>query len=285
MIVPGATVTANGPLSPIVTVLPAAARSGNPRTSAAAPSTNPVAQRPLIVASVASAGRARPSQAWLLDLRRARPIAGSIVWMGRRYLGYAVPFMAPRSDPVISGADPMVAETLTEVIVVGTADRASKRERVEIELDELEELARTLGARVVERRLVTLREAHPATFLRGGVVEELKERIGELGKPAVLANDNLTPRQQRNLQQEWNVPVLDRTEVILGIFARRARTAEGRVQIEMAQLEHLLPRRGRPAPARPPAAPPPPPAGRPPATSAERRPAGTQRSAFGSIEL
>ena len=58
----------------------------------------------------------------------------------------------------------------------------------------------------------------------------------------MLCNDQLTPRQQRNLQEEWGVPVLDRTEVILAIFARRAITAEGRVQVEMAQLEHLLPR-------------------------------------------
>jgi GTP-binding protein HflX len=58
----------------------------------------------------------------------------------------------------------------------------------------------------------------------------------------VLVNDALTPRQQRNLQQAWQVPVLDRTEVILAIFARRASTAEGRIQVEMAQLEHLLPR-------------------------------------------
>ncbi len=58
----------------------------------------------------------------------------------------------------------------------------------------------------------------------------------------MLCNDQLTPRQQRNLQEAWDVPVLDRTEVILAIFARRATTAEGRVQVEMAQLEHLLPR-------------------------------------------
>src|SRR6202035_3180039 len=57
-----------------------------------------------------------------------------------------------------------------------------------------------------------------------------------------LINDELSPRQQRNLEERWGVPVLDRTEVILAIFARRARTAEGRVQVEMAQLEHQLPR-------------------------------------------
>jgi GTP-binding protein HflX len=142
----------------------------------------------------------------------------------------------------MSGADPGVGATLGRVIVVGTYDRGSARERAEIELDELEELARTLGAEVVERRLVSLREPHPATFLRAGVVETLGSRLGELGKPAVLVNDALSPRQQRNLQAQWVVPVLDRTEVILAIFARRARTAEGRIQVEMAQLEHLLPR-------------------------------------------
>ena len=147
-----------------------------------------------------------------------------------------------KGGDVISGADPMVAETIKRVMVLGTADRASRRERLEIELDELEELARTLGAAVVDRRMLTLREPHPATYLRSGTVIELKERIDELDAPAVVVNENLTPRQQRNLQTEWSVPVLDRTEVILGIFARRARTAEGRVQIEMAQLEHLLPR-------------------------------------------
>jgi GTP-binding protein HflX len=73
-------------------------------------------------------------------------------------------------------------------------------------------------------------------------VDALGARIQELGGPAALINDQLSPRQQRNLEERWGVPVLDRTEVILSIFARRARSAEGRVQVEMAQLEHQLPR-------------------------------------------
>jgi len=150
--------------------------------------------------------------------------------------------VSTRSEVTLSGADPAVGETLTEVLVVGTFDRGSRRERAEIELDELEELARTLGAEVVDRRLVTLREPHPATYLRHGMVSTLGARVAELGRPAVLVNDALTPRQQRNLQGAWKVSVLDRTEVILAIFAHRARTAEGRIQVEMAQLEHLLPR-------------------------------------------
>jgi GTP-binding protein HflX len=143
----------------------------------------------------------------------------------------------------LSGADPSVGATLTSVFVLGTHVGNLRKPRAEVELDELEELARTLGATVVERRVVNLREQpHPATFLRSGTVTAIGDRLAELGRPAVLVNDALTPRQQRNLQEAWQVPVLDRTEVILAIFARRARTAEGRIQVEMAQLEHLLPR-------------------------------------------
>jgi GTPase len=141
-----------------------------------------------------------------------------------------------------SGADPAVGAKLDRVVVIGTAASRSERDQREVELDELEELARTLGTKVLERDLFTLREPHPATFLRSGTVDNIAARIAELDRPAVLCNDQLTPRQQRNLQEAWDVPVLDRTEVILAIFARRARTAEGRVQVEMAQLEHLLPR-------------------------------------------
>jgi GTP-binding protein HflX len=145
-------------------------------------------------------------------------------------------------ETVASGADPGIGATLRSVVVIGSAASRSAREAVEIELDELEELARTLGTEVLERRLLALREPHPATFLRTGMVETLAAHLAELGRPAVLCNDALSPRQQRNLQLAWGVPVLDRTEVILAIFARRATTAEGRLQVEMAQLEHLLPR-------------------------------------------
>lgn len=142
----------------------------------------------------------------------------------------------------LSGADPGIGELLDQVLVVGTHEGRAERERVDAELDELEELARTLGTRVLDRIVIPLREPHPATFLRSGGVDGIRTRITELNQPAVLVNDSLTPRQQRNLEEAWQVPVLDRTEVILAIFARRAVTAEGRVQVEMAQLGHLLPR-------------------------------------------
>ena len=148
----------------------------------------------------------------------------------------------PRTHTTTSGADPGIGQTLQRVLVLGTHTGGAGRERAVIELDELEELARTLGADVAGRELLSLREPHPATFLRAGAVEQMGSRLAELGAPAVLVNDSLTPRQQRNLEKEWEVPVLDRTEVILAIFARRATTAEGKIQVEMAQLEHMLPR-------------------------------------------
>jgi GTP-binding protein HflX len=140
------------------------------------------------------------------------------------------------------GSDPGVAAALTRVLIAGGFQRGSRREQTEIELDELEELARTLGTTVVERAAIPLREVHPGTYFGSGTVEALGARIDELDGPAALINDQLSPRQQRNLQETWGVPVLDRTDVILAIFGRRARSAEGRVQVEMAQLEHQLPR-------------------------------------------
>ena len=147
-----------------------------------------------------------------------------------------------RSNELLSGADPAIGAVLHDVFVVGSFQGRARREQTEVELDELEELARTLQTTVVERSAVPLREPNPATWFGAGTVDALGMRIAELGNPAVLCNDALTPRQQRNLQERWQVPVLDRTEVILAIFARRATSAEGRLQVEMAQLEHLLPR-------------------------------------------
>jgi GTP-binding protein HflX len=133
-------------------------------------------------------------------------------------------------------------DTLESVIVVGTFAGSRNRERAEIELDEMEELARTLRAKVVGRHLLPLREPHPATYLRSGSVNTLAESIGDSGQITVLVNDPLTPRQQRNLEEQWDTTVLDRTDVILAIFGKRAKTAEGRLQVEMALLEHQLPR-------------------------------------------
>jgi GTPase len=83
---------------------------------------------------------------------------------------------------------------------------------------------------------------HPATFIGKGKVQEVKRLREELGADMVLFDEELTPGQQRNLEEALNTKILDRTGLILDIFARHARTREGRLQVELAQLEYRLPR-------------------------------------------
>lgn len=109
-------------------------------------------------------------------------------------------------------------------------------------LDELELLAQTAGADVVGRVTQRLDSPHPATYVGKGKLEEIKSRRGSTGYSMVLFDDELSPSQQANLENALQVKVLDRTALILDIFAVRARTREGRLQVELAQTEYLLPR-------------------------------------------
>jgi len=110
------------------------------------------------------------------------------------------------------------------------------------QMRELEELTRTAGGEVVATDTQRRDQPDPALFVGRGKVEEIKERRGELRYDLVICNEDLSPRQQRNLERELKVRVVDRTELILDIFAQHARTREGRLQVESAQLHHLLPR-------------------------------------------
>jgi GTP-binding protein HflX len=170
------------------------------------------------------------------------PMAGILPGRPSSYLYDASPKTPKASRYPASMFDTKPTNTIQSVIVVGTYAGNRNRERAEIELDELEELARTLGAKVIGRHLLSLREPQPATYLRSGAVNTLSESIGNSGQITVLVNDPLTPRQQHNLEEQWDTTVLDRTDVILAIFGKRAKTAEGRLQVEMALLEHQLPR-------------------------------------------
>jgi GTPase len=107
---------------------------------------------------------------------------------------------------------------------------------------ELAELAVSAGAEIVGESFQTRPEVDAATLLGQGKVAELKE-LGQATRADVLIVDHdLTPTQQRNLESATGLKVIDRTQLILDIFARRARTAEGRLQVELAQLKYLLPR-------------------------------------------
>jgi len=114
--------------------------------------------------------------------------------------------------------------------------------RVEASLEELALLARTAGAEVVGTALQRLDSPNPATYVGKGKVEEIKNRRESEGYTMVVLDDELSPSQQTHLEDALGVKVLDRTALILDIFAMRARTREGRLQVELAQSEYLLPR-------------------------------------------
>ena len=109
-------------------------------------------------------------------------------------------------------------------------------------LDELALLTATAGARVVGRAVQKLESPHPAHYIGKGKVAEVRAERGRTGYSLVIFDDELSPSQQRNLENALKVKVLDRTALILDIFARRARTREGRLQVDLAQAQYLLPR-------------------------------------------
>lgn len=109
-------------------------------------------------------------------------------------------------------------------------------------LDELEELARGAGAEVLGKTLQSRDAPDPVTVVGAGKVREIRDWAAECNPDFVLFDCNLTPGRQRNLARGVECRVLDRTQLILDIFARRAHTREGRLQVELAQLHYMLPR-------------------------------------------
>ena len=113
---------------------------------------------------------------------------------------------------------------------------------VEDSLEELAALADTAQVEVVGGTYQRLNKPHPATLIGSGKVEELKHLKETLDLDVIIFDDELSPRQQRMLEKELDVKVIDRTALILDIFAQHARTREGQLQVELAQLEYRLPR-------------------------------------------
>src|SRR3954470_9822541 len=110
------------------------------------------------------------------------------------------------------------------------------------DLSELNELLRTAGVAVVGELVQHREQPHPNHYLGQGKVEELKELVQRADANVVVADADPTPRRGRNLEKALDVPVLDRTAVILDIFAGHAHTAEGKLQVELAQLEYNMAR-------------------------------------------
>ncbi len=113
---------------------------------------------------------------------------------------------------------------------------------VEDSLAELAQLAYTAGVEVGGRTFQKPNAINPATYIGKGKVEEIGTLKEELGCDLVIFDDELSPRQQRELEEAWDVKVLDRTSLILDIFAQHAHTREGQLQVELAQYEYRLPR-------------------------------------------
>ena len=127
-------------------------------------------------------------------------------------------------------------------VLVGLSRRPSDRREMEEHLEELSLLAETAGAKVVGQVVQERGLPNPATLIRRGKVEELTHLIGELGAGLVIFDEDLSPAQVRNLERALKHKILDRSALILDIFARRARSREARTQVELAQMRYLLPR-------------------------------------------
>ena len=128
------------------------------------------------------------------------------------------------------------------VFLVGVELKSRNGWETRDSLDELSELATTAGAEVIGDGLQKMAAPCATTFIGKGKADEFALHCREADVDTVIFDDELSPAQSRNLEKVFNCKILDRTSLILDIFAQRARTKEGKLQIELAQLQHLLPR-------------------------------------------
>jgi GTP-binding protein HflX len=126
--------------------------------------------------------------------------------------------------------------------LVGLIAGRARRLDAERSLDELAGLAQAAGAQVVLRMLQERPKPDPSTFLGAGKIETLAASCAETETDLVVFDNELSPAQLRHIEEEVDRKIIDRTQLILDIFARRARTREGKLQVELAQLKYLLPR-------------------------------------------
>ncbi|HIV22656.1 MAG TPA: GTPase HflX [Candidatus Merdiplasma excrementigallinarum] len=131
-------------------------------------------------------------------------------------------------------------ELQERVILLGVSLQDDRETRESLE--ELEELAKTAGAVTVGMEIQNREAPHPGTYIGKGKIQEVKEKILETDATGVICDDELSPAQMRNLEQELECKVMDRTLLILDIFASRAATSEGKIQVELAQLQYRLSR-------------------------------------------
>lgn len=129
-----------------------------------------------------------------------------------------------------------------KAVLVGLVTQNQDEEKLREYMDELEFLAFTAGAAVDKRFTQKLPKPDPRTFVGSGKAEEIRTYVKENEIDTVIFDDELSPSQQKNLEREMEVKIIDRTNLILDIFAQRAQTSYARTQVELAQYEYLLPR-------------------------------------------
>ena len=127
-------------------------------------------------------------------------------------------------------------------MLVGTYLGATEKLETDEQLGELENLASTYGLETVQRMMAPLRAIESSTYIGKGKVEELQKICAEKEIDIVIFDDEISPQQQRNLEKGLGRPVIDRTELILGVFAQRAQTREARIQVELAASRYQFPR-------------------------------------------
>ncbi len=129
-----------------------------------------------------------------------------------------------------------------KIVLIGIINQQQSAEKVEEYLKELAFLAETAGGKVVKKFVQKLDKPNPKTFLGSGKLDEIKAYIDENEVDILIFDDELSPAQQKNLEKLLPVKIMDRTRLILDIFAQRAQTSYARTQVELAQYEYLLPR-------------------------------------------
>lgn len=134
-------------------------------------------------------------------------------------------------------------ESYEKVIIVG-CQTTDDDLRYEYSMDELESLTETAKGKVAAKLIQKRERVHPSTYIGKGKVLELKALEEEMEPDLIIFNDELSPSQVRNISTEISARIIDRTQLILDIFATRARSKEGKLQVELAQLQYLLPRLG-----------------------------------------
>ncbi len=129
-----------------------------------------------------------------------------------------------------------------KVVLIGVINRAQDEEKVREYLDELQFLTYTAGGEVEKRFVQRVELPNPKTYIGSGKMQEVEAYVKENEIGSVIFDDELTPVQQRNIEKQLRCKILDRTGLILDIFAQRAKTSYARTQVELAQYEYLLPR-------------------------------------------